>query len=168
MAQPTRPWWRHPAAWIAGGVIVIVIVVAVVLTVSGRAGVPTAQSSPATQTASPTPTASSTVLTSETPYCKAFRTIIEPVSDNPGESSGVDWDKLHDRFVGYQKKYQTAAKLAPDELKDDYSQVLSYLQQGITITANRDVSKLQEFLTALSSLNDAMNTIDTQSRTLCR
>lgn len=167
MAQPTRQWWRHPAAWVATGVIVVAIVVAVVLAVSGRAGVPNAGSSPSL-TPDPTPTASSTVLTSETPYCKAFRTIIEPVSDSAGESSGVDWDKLHDRFVDYQKKYQTAAKLAPAELTDDYTQVLSYLQQGITITAKRDVSKLQEFLTALSSLNDAMNAIDTQSRALCR
>jgi|GEM_PF-4162572 hypothetical protein len=170
MGKGARPWWQRPWPWVLL-VAAIVIAITASLTLGAR---PTASPTPdPTLTASVTPTSaeptpSETALTSETPYCLAFRTIIEGSRDEETEGSTADWDKLADRFGEYLGKYQKAAKLAPDSLRDDYDKVIDRLKDAVEVAKSRDLSKLNDFFTGLEALNTSMDAIDTQSRALCR
>ena len=165
MAKRAEGWWTRPVAWVTGAIAVAVVALVVLIVINLAA--PSAAPS-ATPSESPTASASSTALTSETPYCKAFRTIIEPARDNQGESAGLDWDQLSRRFTTYLTEYQSAEKLAPAGLKDDYAKAIGTLKEGVAVALSRDLTRLKDFLAKLSSLNDAMDAIDTQSRELCR
>lgn len=169
MGNAARPWWRRPWPW---AVLVAVIVIGITASFA-LAGRPSASPTPSASVSSqPTatsaaPTPSNTALTSETPYCLAFRTIIEGSRDAEAEG-GADWDKLEARFTDYLSKYQKAAKLAPDSLRSDYDKVIVRLKDAVEVAKTRDLSQLSDFFASLEALNASMDAIDTESRTLCR
>jgi hypothetical protein len=173
MSTGTKRWWQRPWLWVS---LVAVIVVAIVasLALGGRpAASPTPSavvtpSTTASTSAEPTLSPSDTALTSETPYCLAFRTIIEGSRDDEAEGSGADWAKLEARFGQYLNKYQKAGKLAPSSLRGDYDKVITQLKAAVEVAKSRDISKLSDFFAGLDALNSSMDAIDTDSRTLCR
>jgi len=170
MGNGARSWWQRPWPW-ALLVAVIVIAITASLALTGRPAATPSASAAVTPSATPTsatPTPSDTALTSETPYCLAFRTIIEGSRDDEAEGGGADWGKLEARFGEYLTKYQKAAKLAPDSLRDDYDKVVAQLKAAVEVAKSRDFTKLNDFFASLDALNSSMDAIDTQSRTLCR
>lgn len=170
MGKGARSWWQHPWLWV---VLVVVVVGAITATLllGGRPEASPSPSASVTPTVTPSsvePTPSQTALTSETPYCLAFRTIIEGTRDDQSEGGGADWAKLEARFGEYLTQYQKAAKLAPESLRDDYDKVIGRLKDAVDVAKSRDFSKLNSFFASLEALNSSMDSIDTQSRTLCR
>jgi len=170
MGKGARAWWQRPWPWILL-VAVIVIAITAVLALGGRPAAspsPSATVSPTPTQTSAEPTPSETALTSETPYCLAFRTIIEGSRDDETEGSSADWDKLAARFGEYLTKYQKAAKLAPDSLSSDYDTVIAQLKDAVAVAKSKDLSQLKDFFAGLDAINSSMDAIDTESRTLCR
>lgn len=171
MGKGARSWWQRRWLWV---VVVVAVVSAVTasLVLSGRPAATPSPSAPVPSSATPpssaAPTPSETALTSETPYCLAFRTIIEGSRDDQSEGGGADWAKLEARFGEYLTKYQKAAKLAPESLGDDYAKVIVRLKEAVAVAKSRDFTKLNSFFAGLDALNSSMDSIDTQSRTLCR
>lgn len=130
---------------------------------------PSATASAAATEQSATESASPSVsgTKQETPYCVAFRAITTAGVSTSNDEGGVDLGALSKKFTQLIKKYSAAAVLAPADLKDDYATVLKYLKQSKKAVDSRDLEQIKSMVRNLSSLNDTMTSIQTQSEQLC-
>lgn len=102
-------------------------------------------------------------------YCPAFAQIQEGGLAGSGgeEDESVDLAELSQTFDTLLTRYGQAERVAPLELREDYAQALGYLRQGKRATESGDVELLKALVVNLESLNDSMETIQSESESLC-
>jgi hypothetical protein len=182
-----RRWWdrvlaspRALAAVGIGVVVVVAVAATVAITSSGdddpSSSAVTARSprSPAdapTKNPGKGATTAPTVLPpNRDKYCPAFRQITKGGVSTPGgdEDDQVDLAELSRTFARLLTLYETAARVSPRSLRDDYAQAIGYLKQGEKATASKDVQLLKALVVNLDNLNDSMDAIQSKSATFCR
>jgi len=103
-------------------------------------------------------------------YCRDFQTILlsAPQDSQEGPDSDViPWAQLSQQYADLITRYQGASVNAPASLVPAYANVLSYLQTLKQIADAQDESALQAQVRMLATLNNAMDLIDSRSRSLC-
>lgn len=103
-------------------------------------------------------------------YCHDFQTILlsAPQDDQEGPDNDViPWAQLSQQYADLITRYQGASVNAPASLGPAYANVLSYLQTLKQIADAQDERALQAQVRMLATLNNAMDLIDSRSRTLC-
>lgn len=182
-----RTWWTRltssPPAMVGVGVLVLALVVGGVLLLRGSDNdAPGADPASAATTDTPggdDPAAAASetpsVPTSPLPpdpdrYCPAYAEIREGGLTRPGrdEDAPVDLAELTRTFTSLVDRYQAAARVAPEELRDDYAQALQYLRQGRRAAAAEDVELLRALVVNLDALDATIAEIQAASDRLCR
>lgn len=161
---------RLDRKWIIAAVVVALLLIGAGAYALTRGGTGTATPTPTptvelTPSETPTPTISPTKP--DDPYCVAFAKITAGGVQTGEDGDGVDFAELAARFTDLIGKYTAAAKLAPEELTDDYERVLGYLTQGKEAVNSRDIEELKSMVRNLDSLNDSMDSIEQASRQMC-
>lgn len=183
-----RTWWTRltsspRALAVAGGLVVLALVVGAVVTLGGSddgpdsapaaaaTSSPEAEQQPGDESEAEDPEAPPSPLPPDRDaYCPAYAQIREGGLTTPGtdEDEQIDLGELSRTFVQLIERYETAARVAPQELRDDYARALDYLRQGRRATQSQDVELLKALVVNLESLDDSMSAIQSASARYCR
>lgn len=179
---PRRVKRRWPVLAGAVAVALLVGVAAFAIAGPGRSGgQPTPAGSPTppvtsvpvetpaeTPVEAPSATPSSTATPKEqTPYCKAVANIRSGGLEASNNEGNLDFEALSKNFAELIKLYSAAAEHAPAELAGEYRTALNYLKEMKAAVDSRDLEGIKKMVRNLSSLNDTMATIQTESERLC-
>lgn len=130
---------------------------------NGTAATPTAPGTPALDPTAQPP--------DKNEYCPAFEKIkaggFESQADENADGQ-VDLDELERKFDELLKKYRAAERVSPVSLRDNYAEVLGFLQEGRKAVRSGDVDQLKALVSNLDTLNTSMKTIQTESGPFCK